>query len=131
MEWQLQMEEQLSNEEVHIHTKVQVSVHPPFPNNLPTLTRDMRVAAHRKRSLLKSWTVRVLFLDRISFVVRAIFVFSACISAEGADCGGNFSSLSGPPADLSIYRVLLAKILRFHLHGSLTERQRLRRKNKT
>lgn len=61
-----------------------------------TCSRDINVAAQRKRRRLKSWTVNVLFLLRISSKESESLDFSALISVEGADCGGNVASLSTP-----------------------------------
>lgn len=56
----------------------------PERGNLPTFSNDMSVAAHLNKSRFRSWTVKVLFLPRISSVVQVIFAFSAWISEEGA-----------------------------------------------
>jgi hypothetical protein len=54
------------------------------------------VAAHRKSRRFRSWTVSVLFFTKMSSIVCDILAFNACISVEGAKCGGSLSSLSGP-----------------------------------
>lgn len=64
--------------------------------SLNTLSREIRVAAHRKRSRLKSCTVNLLFFPRISSEVCDNFNLRASISVDGAMCGGNVASLSAP-----------------------------------
>ena len=67
-----------------------------------TLSSEMIIAAHRNISRFRSWTVRGLFLPRMSSMMRDILTLSSCISCDWARCGGNFSNFSTPVVEVSL-----------------------------